>query len=845
MTGIIAIDFGTARTKVAYRHPHRGTIELARLGKDERPYIPSLFYLGADGRRLFGDDAAEYLDSDPLGFLPRPLKRELREPWVRAGNRVKATPTELLTLLFQGLRQRAGEIAGFHHAPPDRLVLTIPAQYGPPDKDILTAAARNAGFRDDGIGFVDEPIAAAQAWLAEQAVPDEYIVVLDCGGGTIDWACLRRTGADQFAMVPDLPAGGDSRVGGFDIDEALFAYLDDALPDEASRDALHAARSQILDQIRALKEKHSRTGLGGKIRVDRAVIDIPPQVIDDIIERRFISQTCQNICSYVAKVRDKLRIDAPTVLLVGGSSRIRGFKDAIEQQARCRAVWWERSEYATVLGALQPHSQAARSSAPDPAGMPRAPQSVEAFIAMQRQRHADFGWFLHDILLHLWRMSNGAWGTATNLAFALQAIEDGERGKAVSLKVRQAFERSALHAFDDMVSQTSALLANTMFERIENLPREYIRYALRLEPFRDKFALPSPWKEAIVSDMRQALQRLGNQYQAAIACVEYLVAHYPRFDAIVSPLARCDILEGVDLTAAAVTWEDWHAMDDAAFARNYALALQACLGLCLECHAQGERQLEPHLHRLVDAWQEAFQPLSEMYQALAQGGKDLEQIERQVWALAAQRDDEAHHASYHRFMASVVASVKERPGLSAASLANIIQVLRSQGCLLTPDGALDEAAVDALPIDEETARQQQCVSEAMAILQRSPCAAWERFHWLAPQIPEDQLINALHAYGFGCDANEVLALYDDSEAGDGEDGFLITLHGLHWVGPNAKRWADISTIAAAPDNDAVMIDDAPIPVWTAQSGSSLEELAALLTQLHACFVRWLAPSPSA
>lgn len=360
MTDTIAIDFGTMRTKLAYRDPNRNTLELMRLGQDERPFVPSLFFLGEDGRRLFGDDAAEYLDSDPLAFLPRPLKRELREQCVRAGNRVKATPTELLSLLLVGLRKRTSEIACFRDAPPTGLVLTVPAQYGPPDRDILTAAARNAGFHDECITFIDEPIAAAQAWLAELGGKEEYVVVLDCGGGTLDWACLHRTETGKFEMMPDLPASGDNRVGGFDIDEALFAFVDDVITDEGTRAELQTNRCYIRDQIRALKEKHSRTGSGGKLRVGNAPIEIPAEDIDAIIARRFISQACQNLCSYLDKVRDKLKIEKPTVLLVGGSARLRGFKEAVEQQGRCNAVWWERSEYATVLGALPvlspPHS---------------------------------------------------------------------------------------------------------------------------------------------------------------------------------------------------------------------------------------------------------------------------------------------------------------------------------------------------------------------------------------------------------------------------------------------------------------------------------------------------------
>jgi molecular chaperone DnaK (HSP70) len=290
MNDTIAIDFGTMRTKLAYLDTQSNRVELMRLGVDERPFIPSLFFLGKDGQRLFGDDAAEYFDSDPLAFLPKPLKRELREQWVRAGNRVKATPTELLTLLFKGLRDRTSEIACFRDDAPAGVCLTVPAQYGPPDEDILKKAAHNAGFHEERIWLITEPESAAQAWLAEAGGSEDYVVVLDCGGGTLDWACLRRSEGGRFVLIPDLPPGGDTRVGGFDIDEAIFALVDEKITDDATRNELETRGCAIRDQVRTLKERHSRTGAGGKVRIGAVSVEISSEQIEGIVASRYINQ---------------------------------------------------------------------------------------------------------------------------------------------------------------------------------------------------------------------------------------------------------------------------------------------------------------------------------------------------------------------------------------------------------------------------------------------------------------------------------------------------------------------------------------------------------------------------
>lgn len=838
MIDTIAIDFGTMRTKVAYLDPKRNTLELMRLGQDERPFVPSLFFLGEDGRRLFGDDAADFLDSDPLGFLPRPLKRELREQWVRAGNRVKATPTELLSILFAGLRKRTSEIACFRDAPPKGLVLTVPAQYGPPDRDILTASARNAGFHDDCISFIDEPIAAAQAWLAELDGKEEYVVVLDCGGGTLDWACLHRTEAGKFEMMPDLPAGGDNRVGGYDIDEAMYVIVDDAITDEDTRTELHNKQSYIRDQIRALKEKHSRTGSGGKIRVGNVPVEIPPEVIDDIITRRFISQACQNLCSYLEKVRDRLKIEKPTVLLVGGSARLRGFKEAVEQQGRCQAVWWERSEYATVLGAVPPIAQKDQTQSNVPVVPCRQPidAKAKAFIATQKKRHEDFRYFLRETFLVQWRLSNSVWTSANNFAEILSTIQEGEQNQSISLKVRQGLESVTIADFEEIVTQTSTGFVEMVSGFIEDLPARHIRLYSGLQHFHAKFIPPEGWKDTFVKDVAKNLRGLKKDFDAIVGYYQQLAEFYPRYDGIMSRSGWLDWLIGGAVgfftgglgIAAAVIWGGWRGMNDEQFMQNYSAAVQDFINACVKFNEGGERVLNAHIQRVNDVWNDAFKPMAELYLALAEAGEDLESVERRVHEVD-HAVEFAESVAAHQFVALVVANLRQEADLSKRSLDNIIDDLRSSGILLTDTGDLDEAAVAALPPDQETKLLTDLTSELMAVIQRSSCCSSDRFH-VAPHIPEEKIINALKEYGHGCNANDVLCLYDDTFFGGGGDGFMVTLLGIWWTGPNARTWTEIKRITKAADSNAVKIDGASVSI--AMASDFVPYFASLLKEVR-------------
>jgi molecular chaperone DnaK (HSP70) len=139
MTSAVAIDFGTTRTKLAYR-PESGRPELMRF-EDDRPYVPSLFYLARDAETiLWGGAAEEMLTDDPAGVV-EVLKRKLREPQVRA-NRRREAPQRLLAHMLADLRRQAGErVAVLEGRAPVRATLTLPALYGPVEEKILREAA--------------------------------------------------------------------------------------------------------------------------------------------------------------------------------------------------------------------------------------------------------------------------------------------------------------------------------------------------------------------------------------------------------------------------------------------------------------------------------------------------------------------------------------------------------------------------------------------------------------------------------------------------------------------------------------------------------------------------------
>ncbi|MBM4343322.1 MAG: Hsp70 family protein [Deltaproteobacteria bacterium] len=358
---MLAIDFGTSRTKVAYMDTRRGEARLYRIGRGESPSIPSLFYLGPGGERLVGDDAYDKLEGEANRVI-RVLKRRLRDRQVRAGGQ-KATPEELLTLLLTEIRRRStDEVPAFQGFAPTSVALTIPAAgagSGPAIEELMKRCAEAAGF--DDVTVLTEPEAAALGWRKDEGrySDEEAVVVLDCGGGTVDWACLRRVG-DRYRLYADCPAGGDEQVGGEHLDEDLYALARERLAasaDAAALDELDQHATNYMNRIRRMRERFCQLGAKAAPRpetltVGSAKVEFTADDFRQAFERRFIAKVCDGFGRYLDEVRRATNVQVPKVLLVGGSFQTTGLREALRDRCRCTPTHWDASEYAPVRGAV-------------------------------------------------------------------------------------------------------------------------------------------------------------------------------------------------------------------------------------------------------------------------------------------------------------------------------------------------------------------------------------------------------------------------------------------------------------------------------------------------------------
>jgi actin-like ATPase involved in cell morphogenesis len=210
----LGVDLGTTSVAAAISHP--GRTELVILG-DRSVAAPAVVHLSDDGTLITGDAAGRWGLSRPERF-GRAVKRQLGDPTpVILGGVPHAVPELMAAMLRDVVRKVSASQGG----PPDSVVLTRPANWGPLRRGLFEQVTRIAGLQ--GAVTVSDPEAAA-AHFAATRHPDggEIVAVYDLGGGTFDAAVLRtRPRGAEFLGSPE----GVERLGGIDFDQAILSYV--------------------------------------------------------------------------------------------------------------------------------------------------------------------------------------------------------------------------------------------------------------------------------------------------------------------------------------------------------------------------------------------------------------------------------------------------------------------------------------------------------------------------------------------------------------------------------------------------------------------------------------------
>jgi Hsp70 protein/WD domain, G-beta repeat len=325
---LLALDFGTCNTTAAVVDVSAETgrsPQLVHFGDATR--LPSAVMLDDDGKFVVGPHIPRSArGSARIEYTPKRLVGH--GSVALAGQMIKD-----VDLVAAVMRYAVTEANKGFGAPSSHVVLTHPVAWEGPRRERLVQAAALAGL--DSVELLAEPMAAGIALREHgqlEGIKDgDLIVVYDFGGGTLDVVLLERAGGSfAFYGQPE----GEEYLGGENVDDNLFAYVQSQLPESdqaaladtpASPDPLRwrAAERELRSEVRAAKERLAETAR------TELVLHPPFSVESFVLTAAKLNEVAENSVRQSAAIVERLLKrngvtpdKVAAMCLVGGSSKL-------------------------------------------------------------------------------------------------------------------------------------------------------------------------------------------------------------------------------------------------------------------------------------------------------------------------------------------------------------------------------------------------------------------------------------------------------------------------------------------------------------------------------------------
>ncbi|QTE39180.1 Fe-S protein assembly chaperone HscA [Mucilaginibacter gossypii] len=328
---IVGIDLGTTNSLVAFINPDKNPQVINDAGKGV--LVPSVVHFGDAGDVLVGNEAKEFLITDPQNTIFS-VKRLLGRSYhdienykdffsykvidddteslvkIKVGDKFY-TPIELSAQILKELKARA------EHAlktPVNRAVITVPAYFNDSQRQATRDAGKLAGL--DVLRIVNEPTAASLAYgIGLNPEETKTIAVYDLGGGTFDVSILQI----QNGIFEVLSTNGDTFLGGDDFDRIIVDYW---IEKNKLNKAEVLTNTELAQQLR-LKAEEAKKAFAHQSLVNDKIGDIWCTLDRTTFEELILPKVQQTITSCQNALKDaKLTIDQiDEVVMVGGSTR--------------------------------------------------------------------------------------------------------------------------------------------------------------------------------------------------------------------------------------------------------------------------------------------------------------------------------------------------------------------------------------------------------------------------------------------------------------------------------------------------------------------------------------------
>lgn len=338
---VLGIDLGTTYSCAAYVGDG-----IPRVIPSEKGYttMPSVVGLSPKGEIVVGHPAMDQMVTKPSetiygskrlvgrkfnSYIVQEMRQFMSYPIVEGSNgeaavKIGEKQYDLSEISSFILSEIVAVAQGQLETKISRAVITVPAYYNDNQRQAVKRAGVMAGLQVDRI--VNEPTAAAIAYGFNRKFK-QTILIYDFGGGTFDVSVL-QVNNNKFKV---LATGGDTFLGGVDVDNRLTAYALEQFRKATGKDlvsekvAMQRLRQAAEQCKRDLSDRTSVEMLLPFItKINDEAVDLRIKLTRDQLNRlsaHFVDRTLQMCDDVLDSVGMKSsQIDA--VLLVGGQTRM-------------------------------------------------------------------------------------------------------------------------------------------------------------------------------------------------------------------------------------------------------------------------------------------------------------------------------------------------------------------------------------------------------------------------------------------------------------------------------------------------------------------------------------------
>lgn len=340
MSRVLGIDLGTTYSAVACIDEYGKPVVLKN--SDGRNTTPSAVFFDAP-HYVVGEVALQSTLTDPrhvVQFAKRFMGAKNHR--IRVGEN-EYSPEFVSSLILRKVVQEAEDALGERA---DSVVIAVPAYFGEAQRHATAKAAQLAGLKV--LRLINEPTAAALSYgISNRHSQPRNILVYDLGGGTFDVTILRVSKNN----LEVLGVGGDSNLGGKDIDDLMMNFIEERVTEELGCDIewdemgeaelrfkAEAAKRQLSGRgnvpvtLKARKKTREFAGTATSSTRSNGFIAPPSDATTPVridISRDEFENLCADVLTRTELVLDVVMrradldwCDISEVLCVGGSSRM-------------------------------------------------------------------------------------------------------------------------------------------------------------------------------------------------------------------------------------------------------------------------------------------------------------------------------------------------------------------------------------------------------------------------------------------------------------------------------------------------------------------------------------------